>query len=99
VNLQKMMKQAQEMQSRLQQELGTLEVEAQVGGGMVAVKMSGHKQLLSVRIDPEVLDPEDPEMLQDLLLAAVNQATHKVDEALQTKLGGLASGLPGMFGS
>jgi hypothetical protein len=98
VNLQKMMKQAQEMQSRLQQELGTLEVEAQVGGGMVAVKMSGHKQLLSVRIDPEVLDPEDPEMLQDLLLAAVNQATHKVDEALQTKLGGLASGLPGMFG-
>ena len=98
MNLQKMMKQAQEMQTRLQQELGALEVEAQVGGGMVAVKMSGHKQLLSVRIDPEVLDPDDPEMLQDLLLAAVNQATRKVDEALQSKLGGLTSGLPGMFG-
>ena len=98
MNLQKMMKQAQEMQTRLQQELGALEVEAQVGGGMVVVKMSGHKQLLSVRIDPEVLDPDDPEMLQDLLLAAVNQATRKVDEALQSKLGGLTSGLPGMFG-
>lgn len=98
MNLQKMMKQAQEMQTRLQQELGALEVEAQVGGGMVVVKMSGHKQLLSVHIDPEVLDPDDPEMLQDLLLAAVNQATRKVDEALQSKLGGLTSGLPGMFG-
>ncbi len=98
MNLQKMMKQAQEMQTRLQEELGTLEVEAQVGGGMVVVKMSGHKQLLSVRIDPEVLDPEDPEMLQDLVLAAVNQATQKVDEALQSKLGGLTSGLPGMLG-
>ena len=64
---------------------------------MVVVKMSGHKQLLSVHIDPEVVDPDDPEMLQDLLLAAVNQATRKVDEALQSKLGGLTSGLPGMF--
>ncbi len=98
MNLQTMMKQAQEMQSRLQEELGTLEVEAQVGGGMVSIKMSGHKQLTAVKIDPEVLDPEDPEMVQDLVLAAVNEANRKVDEALQSKLGGLASGLPGMFG-
>jgi len=98
MNLQTMMTQAQEMQSRLQEELGTLEVEAQVGGGMVSIKMSGHKQLTAVKIDPEVLDPEDPEMVQDLVLAAVNEANRKVDEALQSKLGGLASGLPGMFG-
>ena len=97
MNLQKMMKQAQEMQSRLQEELGAMEVEAKVGGGMVAVKMSGHKQLLAVEIDPEVLDPTDPEMLQDLILAAVNEATRKVEEALQSRLGSLASGLPGMF--
>ena len=94
MNLQKMMKQAQEMQGRLQQELGSLEVEARVGGGMVGVKMSGHKKLLAVEIDPEAIDPEDPEMLQDLILSAVNEATRKVDEELQTKLGGLAAGLP-----
>ena len=98
MNIQKMMKQAQEMQSRLQEELEQLEVEAQVGGGMVTVKMSGHKQLRDIRIEPEVLDPADPEMLQDLILAAVTEATRKVDEALQTKLGGLTGGLPGMFG-
>ena len=98
MNLQKMMKQAQEMQSRLQEELGALEVEAQVGGGMVSIKMSGHKRLTAVKIDPEVLDPEDPDMVQDLVLAAVNEANRKVDEALQRKLGGLTSGLPGMFG-
>ena len=98
MNLQKMMKQAQEMQNRLQEELAGVEVEAQVGGGMVIVKMSGHKQLRAVKIDPEALDPEDPEMLQDLILAAVNEATRKVDEALQTKLGSLTGGLPGMLG-
>ena len=98
MNLQKMMKQAQEMQNRLQEELSTLEVEGRVGGGMVGIKMSGHKKVLAVEIDPEVIDPEDPEMLQDLVLSAVNEATRKVDEALQSKLGGLTSGLPGMFG-
>ena len=98
MNLQKMMKQAQAMQAKLQEELGSMEVEAQVGGGMVTVKMSGHKQLTGVTIDPEVLDPEDPEMVQDLVLAAVNEATRKVDEALQGKLGNLTSGMPGLFG-
>ena len=97
MNLQKLMKQAQEMQSRLQGELETLEVEAAVGGGMVAVTMNGHKQLLTVRIDREVLDPEDPEMIQDLVVAAVNEASRKVDEAVQGKIGGMAGGLPGLF--
>src|SRR5678816_3600016 len=73
MNLQKLMKQAQEMQNRLQGELETLEVEAAVGGGMVAVTMNGHKQLIKVKIDREVLDPDDPEMLQDLVVAAVNE--------------------------
>jgi DNA-binding YbaB/EbfC family protein len=97
MNLQKLMKQAQEMQNRLQGELETLEVEAAVGGGMVAVTMNGHKQLLKVKIERDVLDPDDPEMLQDLVVAAVNEATRKVDEAVQSKIGGMAGGMPGMF--
>ena len=97
MNLQKLMKQAQEMQTRLQGELETLEVEAAVGGGMVTVTMNGHKQLLTVKIDREVLDPDDPEMVQDLVVAAVNEASRKVDEAVQGKIGGMAGGLPGMF--
>ena len=98
MNIQKMMKQAQEMQSKLQQELEILEVEAQVGGGMVTVRMNGHKQLRGVSIEREVLDPEDPEMLQDLVLAAVNEAARKVDEAMQSKLGSLTGGIPGLTG-
>ena len=98
MNIQKLMKQAQQMQSRLQGELETLEVEASVGGGMVAVTMSGHKLLKSVRIEKDVLDPEDPDMLQDLIVAAVNEAARKVDDEMQSKLGGLAGGLPGMLG-
>lgn len=98
MNINKLMKQAQEMQSRLQGELDTLEVEASVGGGMVAVTMSGHKHLKSVRIEQDVLDPDDPDMLQDLIIAAVNEASRKVDEALQSKLGGLAGGMTGLLG-
>jgi nucleoid-associated protein EbfC len=99
MNIQKMMRQAQQMQERIQQELATLEVEASTGGGMVAVRMNGHKQLLAVTIEKEVLDPADPEMLQDLVLAAVNEASRKVEEAVQEKVGALAGGLglPGMF--
>ncbi|MFN8164379.1 MAG: YbaB/EbfC family nucleoid-associated protein [Solirubrobacterales bacterium] len=69
-------------------------VEASVGGGMVTVSMSGHKQLVKVKIDPEALDPSDPSMLEDLLLAAVNEAARKVDESLQNRMGTIASGLP-----
>jgi hypothetical protein len=97
MNLQKLMKQAQEMQTRLQGELETLEVEAAVGGGMVTVTMNGHKHLLTVKIDREVLDPDDPDMVQDLVVAAVNEASRKVDEAVQGKIGGMAGGLPGLF--
>ena len=98
MNIQKLMQQAQQMQARLQKEMQEMVVEATVGGGMVAVKMSGAKQLVAVRIDPEVLDPEDPAMVQDLVLAAVNEAGRKVDEALQAKMGGVAGGLAGGLG-
>ena len=94
-NPQKMMKQLQETQERLQQELETLEIEATSGGGMVKVVMNGHKQLRAVTIDPEVVDKDDVEMLQDLVAAAVNEATRKADEAMREKLGGLAGGLAG----
>lgn len=97
MNIQKLMKQAQEMQQKLIREQGELVVEASVGGGMVNVKMNGLKQLVEVRVDPEVLDPSDPSMLSDLVLAAVNEAGRKVDEELQQKLGGMAGGLPGLF--
>jgi len=97
MNIQKLMKQAQQMQEKLQREQGDIVVEAIVGGGMVSVKMSGHKQLIGVSIDPEVLDPDDPGMVSDLVIAAVNEAGRMVDEELQQKLGGLAGGMPGLF--
>ena len=97
MNIQKMLKQAQQMQERMQRELGELVVEASAGGGMVTAKMNGHKVLLGVTIDPEVLDPKDPAMLQDLVLAAVNEAARKVDEAMQSRLGAMTGGLPGLF--
>ena len=96
-SIRNLMKQAQEMQDRLQREIGELIVEASVGGGMVTVKMSGHKQLLSVKIDREVLDPEDPSMVEDLVLAAVNEATRRVDEGLKEKVGTMAAGMPPLF--
>jgi DNA-binding YbaB/EbfC family protein len=96
MNIQKLMRQAQQMQERMQRELGELVIEAASGGGMVKVTMSGHKHLLSVAIDPEAIDPSDPAMLQDLVLAAVNEANRKVDEALQSRLGSMAGGLPGL---
>ena len=99
MNIQKMMKQAAQMQEQIQRELAALEVEATAGGGMVSVRMNGHKQLLAVTIEREVLDPADPEMLQDLVVAAVNEANRKVEEAMQEKVGALAGGMgmPGMF--
>lgn len=96
-SIRQLMKQAQEMQDRLQREIGELVVETTVGGGMVSVKMSGHKQLLSVKIDPEVLDPADPSMVEDLVLAAVNEANRRVDEGLKEKVGSMAAGMPPLF--
>jgi DNA-binding YbaB/EbfC family protein len=87
--IQQMMKQAQQMQERLQQEMAQLHIEATAGGGMVTVTVNGAKQLERVKIDPEVVSKEDVEMLQDLIVAAVNDAHRKVDEAMQQKMGGM----------
>ena len=99
MNIQQMMKQAQQMQDRLQKQMAELRVEATAGGGMVTVVMSGQKQLLSLKLDPEVVSKDDVEMLQDLIVAAINDAHRKVDEAMQDQLGGMMGGmkLPGMF--
>ncbi|MBP7707798.1 MAG: YbaB/EbfC family nucleoid-associated protein [Candidatus Aminicenantes bacterium] len=98
MDLQKMLKTAKEMQDRLQQELAALRVEGSSGGGMVTVVLDGHKALQSIRIDPEVVVRDEVDMLQDLVVAAFNDAAAKVDEALAHKLGGLGAGLkiPGL---
>ena len=100
MNIQQMMKQAQEMQERLQRELAATEVEATAGGGMVTVVMNGQKQVMRVAIDPEVVNADDVEMLQDLIVAAINDAQRKVDETVAGKMGGLMGGLkiPGLTG-
>jgi nucleoid-associated protein EbfC len=99
MNPQKLMKQLQQKQERVQQEIAALEIEASSGGGMVTVVMDGHKSVKSLRIDPEVVSKDDVDMLQDLVLAAVNEAGRKVDEAVQEKMAGLTAGLniPGLF--
>jgi DNA-binding YbaB/EbfC family protein len=98
-NMQQILKQAQKMQERLQKQMEDLIVDASAGGGMVTVKMNGQKQLLSVTIEPDALGAGDREMLQDLILAAVNEANRKVEEQIQGQLGSLAGGLkiPGML--
>lgn len=94
----KLMKQLQQAQERMQQEIEALEVEASAGGGMVRVVMDGQKNLRSLKIDPEVVNRDELDMLQDLVTAAINDAARKVDEAVKEKLGGLAGGfkLPGL---
>jgi DNA-binding YbaB/EbfC family protein len=96
-SMRQLMKQAQEMQERLQRELNELVVEASVGGGMVTVKMTGHRQLVGCKIDPEAMDKEDPSMLEDLIVAAVNEAGRRIEETMQGKMGALASSMPGLF--
>ena len=100
MNIQQMMKQAQQMQDRLQRELASTEGEATAGGGMVTVVMNGMKQVRSVTIDPEVVSKEDVEMLQDLIVAAINDANRKVDEEMGGKMRGMMGGvgIPGMTG-
>ena len=94
-NIKQLMKQAQKMQEQLDSEMGQLEVEASSGGGMVNVTMDGKKQIRSITIEPESVDPDEVEMLQDLIVAAVNEAGRKVDEELSGHLGGLTQGLLG----
>ena len=98
-NIQKMLKQAKEMQEKLQQEMADMRVEGSSGGGMVTMTLDGNKALLSLTIDPEVVNKDDVEMLQDLVTAAFNDATAKVDEHMADKLGAFGSGLkiPGLF--
>jgi len=94
----KMMKQLQQAQERLQAEVAAILVQASAGGGVVSVEMDGQKQLRSLKIDPEVVSRDDVEMLQDLVLSAVNEASRKVEASIQEKVGGLTGGmkLPGM---
>lgn len=97
-NMQSMMKQAQAMQERMQQEVALIRVEASAGGGMVSIKMDGKKNVLGVKIDPEVAG--DVEMLQDLILAGFNEAAKKVDDEVQKKMSGMLGGMglpPGLF--
>ncbi|GGA50037.1 MULTISPECIES: YbaB/EbfC family nucleoid-associated protein [Psychrobacillus] len=101
-NMQGMMKQMQKMQKKMaeaQEELGTQRFEALAGGGMVKVVVSGHKEVLEVELDPTVVDPEDIEMLQDLIVIATNEAMKKADETANATMGQFTKGLnlPGMF--
>lgn len=98
-DLNRMLKSAKEMQERLQRELAELRVEGSSGGGMVVVTLDGQKNLLTLKLDPEVINKDDVDMLQDLVMAAFRDATAKVDAELSRKLGGLGSGLkiPGML--
>jgi|SRR5687767_7805763 DNA-binding YbaB/EbfC family protein len=97
-NMQTMMKQAQQMQQKMQEEIALIRVEASAGGGMVTVSMDGHKNVQKVKIDPEVAS--DVEMLQDMIVAACNEAVKKVDEESQKKMQGMLGGMglpPGLF--
>lgn len=93
MDIQQMMKQAQQMQERLQKQMAELKVEAAAGGGMVIVVVNGAKQIQSLTIDPEVVSRDDVGMLQDLVVAAVNDAQRKIDEAMAQKMGGMIPGL------
>jgi DNA-binding YbaB/EbfC family protein len=97
-NMQNMMQQAQKMQQRMQEEIAQIRVEGSSGGGMVTIKMDGHKNVIGVKIDPETAG--DTEMLQDLILAACNEATKKVDDETKSKMAGMLGGMglpPGLF--
>ena len=99
MNIQNMMKQAQQMQERMQKQMAEMRIEATAGGGMVTVVMDGTKQVHSIRIDPEAVSKDDVEMLQDLILAALNDAHRKADDAMAKQMQGLMGGMkiPGLF--
>jgi DNA-binding YbaB/EbfC family protein len=99
MNPKQLMKQVQQMQEQMQQKMAALRVEGSAGGGMVKAAMNGSKELLAVTIDKEAVDPNDVEMLQDLVVAAVNEASRKVDEEMASSMGAMTGGMkiPGMF--
>jgi hypothetical protein len=98
LNIQGMMKQAQQMQETMAREMEEMRVEASAGGGVVTVQMKGNHEIISLKIDPEIVKESDLEMLQDLIVAAVNECGRKVDKAMQNRLGSALGGLklPGM---
>ena len=96
--LQQILTQFRQMQEGLQKQVETVRVEASAGGGMVNVKMNGQKQVTEIRIDPEIFGGKDQELLQDLMLAAVNEAGRRVDEELTNQMKSLTGGIPGMAG-
>ena len=101
-NMNNLLKQAQKMQEnmqKMQQELEAKELEASVGGGAITVKVNGKKELIDIVIKPEVVDPDDIEMLQDLVISAVNEALRKVDDMQSSQMGKLTGGMniPGLF--
>jgi DNA-binding YbaB/EbfC family protein len=99
MNPKQLMKQVQQMQAQMQQRMTALRVEGSAGGGMVKATMNGQKELLAVSIEKEAVDPNDVDMLQDLVVAAVNEAARKVDEEMQNHLGAMTGGMkiPGLF--
>ena len=98
-NMDAMMKQAQAMQQKMQKEMDELRVEASAGGGVVSVQMKGNHEIVALKIDPEAVKDGDVEMLQDMIIAAANEANRKIDEAMKGKLGGmLPPGLGNLFG-
>ena len=99
MNPKKMLQQVQQMQEQMQRRMAELRVEGSAGGGMVKATMNGSKELLGVAIEKDVVDPNDVEMLQDLVVAAVNEASRKVDEEMSKSLGAMTGGMkiPGLF--
>lgn len=93
MNIKQLMKQAQQMQDQMQRQMASIRVEGTAGGGMVKAEMSGNKELLSITIDKEAVDPDDVDMLQDLVKAAVNEASRKVDEEMQSSMGAMTGGM------
>jgi DNA-binding YbaB/EbfC family protein len=98
LNIQKMMRQAQQMQEDLQKQLKQTKVEATAGGGMVTVVMNGVKEIQSLTIDPEVVSADDVEMLQDLIVAAISDAQRRADDLVSQQMGGMMGGMniPGL---
>jgi DNA-binding YbaB/EbfC family protein len=94
--IQQMLSRLRQVQEDLQRQVNSVTVEASAGGGMVSVKMNGQKQVLDVRIEPEVFAGKDQEMLQDLVRAAVNEASRRVDEELAIQMKNLSGGIPGL---